>query len=258
MLSFWVLLQILFCESVVAWINGESATGPTESSVVDQCEYWANDIGSSDSCESIEAYFGITRAQFRSWNPDLSLSCIMTRGRSYCVAGPSSVTTSTTITATTRTSDHPGTITYSGIVAPTQNGVTSSCTKYHLVQLRDTCYTIQDEYGSYTLEQFYSWNPSIGEGCTGIQPGYYVCVRTEPKFTSVSATPTPASPTANPSNIGKGSSASDHQPHQQVSPENATSGTLAVSSIHMLMWSIIVTSMLFLSHPLFSTILPFL
>lgn len=67
MLRVLIFLQILLCKSAIAWINGVSATGPTDPSVVDHCEYWANDIGLSDSCEFIEDYFGITRQQFRFW-----------------------------------------------------------------------------------------------------------------------------------------------------------------------------------------------
>ncbi|KAB8246220.1 hypothetical protein BDV35DRAFT_231250 [Aspergillus flavus] len=223
MLTVCILLQALLCKSVIAWTNGASATGPTDPSVVDHCEYWVNNIGLSDSCELIEDYFGITRRQFRLWNPSLSPSCVMTRGWSYCVAAPSSATTSTTSTTSitaTRPSDPPGTITYSGTAAPTQSGVSSSCAKYHLVHPGDTCYTIQDEYGDFTLEQFYSWNPSIGKGCIGIQPGYYVCVGTESKSTSISMTPTTGSSTAIPSKTSEGSSASDPQPHQTGIPAN--------------------------------------
>ncbi|KAE8167889.1 hypothetical protein BDV40DRAFT_311378 [Aspergillus tamarii] len=220
MLAVCILLQVLLCKLVIAWTNGDSATGPTDADVVDHCEYWVNDIGLSDSCEAIEDYFGITRQQFRFWNPSLSLSCVMTRGWSYCVAAQSSATTSTTSTTATRPSSPPGTITYSGTAAPTQSGVSSSCTKYHLVHPGDTCYTIQNKYGTFTLEQFYFWNPSIGKGCIGIQPGYYVCVDTESMSSTVSVTPTTGSSTAIPSKTSKGSSASDPQPHQTGIPAN--------------------------------------
>ncbi|KAE8377267.1 hypothetical protein BDV26DRAFT_281995 [Aspergillus bertholletiae] len=179
-------------------------TGPY---VVDSCEFWANNIESSDSCEFIEVFFGITRQEFRIWNPPISPSCILIRGWSYCPNRPS---------------DPPGTITYSGIAAPTQRGVASSCTKYHLVHPGDTCYTIQDEYGAFTLEQFYSWNPSIGKGCIGIPPGYYICVGTESRSTSISVTRTPGSTTPIPSNTSKESSTSDPQPHQTGIPANST------------------------------------
>ncbi|KAB8229013.1 uncharacterized protein BDW43DRAFT_322438 [Aspergillus alliaceus] len=218
MLGVCILLQILLCESVIAWSNGASATGMTDPYVVDGCEFWANNIESSDSCESIEVFFGITRQEFQIWNPSISSSCILIRGWSYCVAGRSSATTSTSTTAS-RPSDPPGTITYSSIAAPTQSGVASSCTKYHLVHPGDTCYTTQDKYGAFTLEQFYSWNPSIGKGCIGIQPGYYVCVGTESRST-ISETRTPGSTTPIPSNTSKESPASDPQPHQTGVPAN--------------------------------------
>ena len=67
MLAVCILLQVLLCKLVIAWTNGDSATGPTDADVVDHCEYWVNDIGLSDSCEVLEDYFGITRQQFRFW-----------------------------------------------------------------------------------------------------------------------------------------------------------------------------------------------
>ncbi|KAE8371287.1 hypothetical protein BDV26DRAFT_302913 [Aspergillus bertholletiae] len=141
-------------------------------------------------------------------NPSVSPSCILIRGWSYCVAGPSSAIMSTTSTTANRPSDPLGTITYSGIAAPTQSSVTSSCTEYHLVYPVDTCYTIQDKYGTFALGQFYSWNLSISKGYIGIQPDYYICVGTESRSTiSVTRTPGPTTPilsnTSVPANCNK-------------------------------------------------------
>ncbi|OQE21530.1 hypothetical protein PENFLA_c014G03370 [Penicillium flavigenum] len=134
--------------------NGDTATGTTGGS-------------------SIETYFGITEKQFLSWNPLVPYSCTLVRGWSYCVAGPENPVTSSSTTATPTPA---GTLTYSGTAAPTQSGVSSSCKKFYLVQESDTCYTIQDSFASFTLQQFYSWNLSISTGCDGLFPGYYVCV----------------------------------------------------------------------------------
>ncbi|KAH1773720.1 hypothetical protein KXX07_009343, partial [Aspergillus fumigatus] len=61
------------------WSNGDVATGTTDPNVASGCTYWANSIASSDTCESLNAYFGITIAQLVSWNPSLSsTSCTLT------------------------------------------------------------------------------------------------------------------------------------------------------------------------------------
>ncbi|CAG8250537.1 unnamed protein product [Penicillium salamii] len=192
------------------WTNGDTATGTTGNSEIEGCEYWVNDIGTGDSCETIEAYFGITKKQFLSWNPSVPRSCALVRGWSYCVAGPDNLATSTSTTATSMPA---GTLTYSGTAAPTQSGVFSSCKNYYLVQDGDTCNTIQDNLMTFTLGQFYSWNPSISKGCKGLHVGYYVCVDGESSASSssVSATPT-----------------ASHQPHQTGIPSNCKILSLAI------------------------------
>ncbi|OJJ86302.1 putative LysM domain protein [Aspergillus glaucus CBS 516.65] len=190
------------------WTNGDTATGTTGDSVIEGCEYWINDLDTGDSCKSIEAYFGITEKQFLSWNPSVPYSCTLVRGWSYCVAGPENPVTSSSTTATPTPA---GTLTYSGTAAPTQSGVSSSCEKYYLVQKSDTCYTIQDSFTSFTLQQFYSWNPSISTGCEGLLPGYYVCVGDGSTPTS----PPVSSPTATGSATVTG-----HQPQQTGIPSN--------------------------------------
>ncbi|KAH1422165.1 hypothetical protein KXW31_009157 [Aspergillus fumigatus] len=52
------------------WSNGDVATGTTDPNVASGCTYWANSIASSDTCESLNAYFGITIAQLVSWSSE--------------------------------------------------------------------------------------------------------------------------------------------------------------------------------------------
>jgi hypothetical protein len=49
------------------WTNGDAATGTTDPNVTDDCTYWANNIETGDTCESLESYFGITQAQLIAW-----------------------------------------------------------------------------------------------------------------------------------------------------------------------------------------------
>ncbi|KAJ5404288.1 hypothetical protein N7509_004159 [Penicillium cosmopolitanum] len=187
------------------WTNADSATGKTGDLVIEGCEYWINDISKDDTCEAIESYFGITEQQFLSWNPSVPSACILILGWSYCVAGPENPVISGSTTSNT-TPTPAGTLTYSGTAAPTQSGITSDCKKYYEVLENDTCNTIQDKFMGFTLQQFYSWNPSISKGCKGLQAGYYVCV---------SDGSSPASPSATAT-----SSSSDHEPHQTGTPSD--------------------------------------
>ncbi|KAJ5710539.1 LysM domain protein [Penicillium malachiteum] len=186
------------------WLNGDAATGTTDPDVTDNCEFWANDISSTDTCAELESYFDASITELHAWNPSLLEDyCVLIEGWSYCVEGPAVTTTAAVATGTavqvvsfyevsdfvtsTTAASTPSssgtattttvTATYSGgIPSPTQSGLTTSCTKYYYVENGDTCYTIQDLYLDFTLDEFYSWNPSISSGCVGLEIGYYVCV----------------------------------------------------------------------------------
>ncbi|KAI0714387.1 hypothetical protein C8T65DRAFT_644159 [Cerioporus squamosus] len=120
-------------------------------------------VMSGDSCPAIEAQFGITFAQIQTWNPEINNDCSnIIAGVQYCVAGPSSgTTTSTTATAAPT---GPGTIT------PGQG-----CKEYYTVVSGDTCEVIDNKFGI-TLAKFIQWNPEIDSQCTNLQLGVQYCV----------------------------------------------------------------------------------
>jgi hypothetical protein len=53
------------------------------------------------------------------------------------------------------------------------------CRSYYQAKSGDTCSSILTGYYSYlTLDQFVSWNPAVGTGCSNMQVGYYYCMAT--------------------------------------------------------------------------------
>ncbi|GKZ42130.1 hypothetical protein AbraIFM66951_000837 [Aspergillus brasiliensis] len=54
-------------------------------------------------------------------------------------------------------------------------GYISTCDKYHKVVSGDSCYSISQAYGI-TLDEFYDWNPDVGDDCSSLWLGYGVCV----------------------------------------------------------------------------------
>lgn len=58
---------------------------------------------------------------------------------------------------------------------PYESGITDDCDEFHLVVSGDTCADIVSDAGI-TLDDFYSWNPTVGTDCSGLWLGYYVCV----------------------------------------------------------------------------------
>ncbi|CAG8907921.1 unnamed protein product [Penicillium egyptiacum] len=185
-----LLLRVASAAAQGGWTNGPSATGTKDPNVAVGCDYWVNDVQSTDTCEAVEEFFSITQDQLVSWNPSLQPDyCVLVPKWSYCVSGPAVTGTSASSAANTPA----GTLSYSGTSAPTQSGIAKSCTKYHLVQNGDSCNSIQDQYMTFTLSQFYSWNPAISHGCKGLKNGDFVCIAA--KTPSGSASSTSAFPT---------------------------------------------------------------
>ncbi|PYI34514.1 LysM domain protein [Aspergillus indologenus CBS 114.80] len=215
-----LVLSCLLAQAVASprlqkrWLNGDTATGTTDPDVTGDCEYWANDISATDTCAELETYFDATVAELHAWNPSLLEDyCVLIEGWSYCVEGPAVTVTAaaTTLAAATATSASATTVTttstttYSGgVPSPTQSGLVGTCNAYYYVKSTDTCYTIQDLYLDFTLNEFYTWNPSISTGCVGLEPGYYVCVGVTGGTSSIATATTTASV----------SSSSPYQPQQ--------------------------------------------
>lgn len=64
----------------------------------------------------------------------------------------------------------------------------------------DGCQKIIDKYKTFTLAQFYSWNPDVGTDCAGLPLGAYVCVGvTGTPTTPPATTPTPTTDPSKPS-----------------------------------------------------------
>lgn len=88
----------------------------------------------------------------------------------YCVSGvPLSSVTTASATATTTSAT--AVITPS----PVQTGMASGCTVFYEAQSGDGCYDIAAEY-DISLDDFYAWNPAVGDDCLGLWPDYYYCV----------------------------------------------------------------------------------
>ncbi|KAL6867810.1 carbohydrate-binding module family 50 protein [Trichoderma novae-zelandiae] len=172
---------------------GAAAPGTTSS-----CSGWIQ-MSYALTCEIIEQYYGMTEAQFVSWNPSVALlgdGCNLISGLYYCVevsfvtisvshTPPPSSTTSRSATTTSAGN---------GIATPTpvQTGMVANCNKFYFVASGDGCFDIAAA-NNIALADFYAWNPAVKNDCTGLFPGYYVCVGTagaKPTSTSTSRTTT--------------------------------------------------------------------
>ncbi|KAF2207641.1 carbohydrate-binding module family 50 protein [Cercospora zeae-maydis SCOH1-5] len=178
--------------------TGPTKPSPTQGGLTADCQRFYL-VENGDFCQKIVDQFGtFSISQFYSWNPAVGSSCGGLQAGYYVCVGvtgtPTSPPTSSSTTAAPTTTNDPSK------PQPTQGGLTPDCQSFYLVQSGDFCQGIVDQYGTFSLSQFYSWNPAIGNSCGGLQAGYYVCVgvagtpTTRPSSTTAAPTPTPTGP----------------------------------------------------------------
>ncbi|KAK1830153.1 hypothetical protein QBC39DRAFT_309685 [Podospora conica] len=179
-----------------------SPPGPTFTGTPSNCNDW-HTVQPGDTCATIEVFYGISHAEFLSWNPAVSSNCDVNfwLGSSYCVGvgTTSSASTSSPMTTTSATSTtsmppysirHP--VTSETIVRPTIDtawpptktlaGQPSYCNDWHLVLPGETCEDIAVAYSSWMgLVNLHAWNPAIGSDCSGLYVYHYVCVGIRPQ-----------------------------------------------------------------------------
>lgn len=108
--------------------------------------------------------------------------------------------------------------------SPQQSGIISTCKNCFLVRYAsnywrltlstggnfyrvttgDGCQDIVNKYGTFSLNEFYKWNPAVGTSCQSLQAGYYVCVGipgTPTQRPAPTAAPTPKGPLPTQSGI---------------------------------------------------------
>lgn len=196
------------------------------SAVAAECTFtW--EAGSGETCEDMAAAWAVPLDKFITWNPSIGADCEngLEEGTEYCVewdfgVGDDDETTTTTTTSTPATTTTPPTTTTTtdpNAPSPTQSGLISTCTKFHLVESGDTCDTIVQKYGgTFSLDDFYEWNPAVGSGksphsaavrvavansheaCAGLWLENWVCIAipgtpTAP-VTTTTTTPNPNAP----------------------------------------------------------------
>ncbi|KAI4089539.1 MAG: hypothetical protein LQ339_008532 [Xanthoria mediterranea] len=176
-------------------------SGPVPPDTIKDCTYFY-DSQPGDTCASIASGWGVTLQEFVTYNPSVKTDCSgLVVGSSYCVEqnygnGPSNPVT----TSSTATSEHSTTTTSPAPTEPTpvQSGISSQCKQYYKVQDGDTCAGIVNKYHTFTLADFYSWNPAVGSNCETLFVEYFVCIgipgtpTAPPTTTSAGATPGPS------------------------------------------------------------------
>ncbi|KAG5746608.1 hypothetical protein H9Q70_010692 [Fusarium xylarioides] len=147
--------------------NGIKTPSPIQDGTTKDCEKF-HFVKSTTTCASIEDYYELPFATFKSWNPAVGNKCESLLAN-YWVCVKAKGWKPSTPTKPSKPAN--------GIETPAmiQPGMTNSCNKFHEVKKTTTCASIQDYY-KVTMEQIAKWNPAVGSKCTALWAGYSVCV----------------------------------------------------------------------------------
>ncbi|CAK7231095.1 hypothetical protein SBRCBS47491_007814 [Sporothrix bragantina] len=175
--------------------NGSPIPSPVQDGISPDCISFYKVVKGDTCAKVVQKYSGITIDDFYSWNPAVGTDCSGLWLDTYVCVG-------TTASATRKPSSTPAHTSATGSAAPspTQDGLTSKCNRFYEVVKGDTCAKIVAKYGTFSLNDFYGWNPAVGTDCSGLWVDTYVCV-------GVPGTPTVAPP-AKPSPTQDGLDAS--------------------------------------------------
>lgn len=192
------------------------APGPTLPNTAANCNlYYVAQAG--DGCYKAWSAGKITEDQFFLYNPDVSRDCATNfwPGNAYCIgidptmtttAKPTTTTSKPTTTTTSKTTStstssrviESNTSLYSTrfpvtswkITTPTsgntfppertQAGQPSYCIDWHYVGVGDSCPQIAHRYGM-VIDDLLDWNPELLDDCSGLQLGWWLCVRIQPQ-----------------------------------------------------------------------------
>lgn len=212
---------------------------PQQSGITKDCQNFYL-VQQGDFCQAIvEQYGTFSLSQFYDWNPAVGNSCGGLQAGYYVCVG-------VTGTPTTR----PSSTTPSATPSPTGNGpqpqqpgIVQECQRYYLVEQGDFCQAIVDKYGTFSLSQFYSWNPAVGSNCGGLQAGYYVCVGVagtptqRPTTTRATSTTQTGRPTPTPIQSGTPSNCSRYGQANQGGTCSAFAQRFGISLANLYRWN---------------------
>ncbi|KJR85305.1 LysM domain protein [Sporothrix schenckii 1099-18] len=166
--------------------NGSPIPSPVQDGITPDCISFYK-VAKGDTCAKVVKKFGtFSLSDFYAWNPAVGTDCSGLWIDTYVCVG----TTATSTTKPTTSKPTSSSPTGSPLPSPTQDGLTDKCTRFYKVVKGDTCAKIVAKYGTFSLDDFYGWNPAIGNDCSGLWLDTYVCVGV-PGTPTAKPTPTP-------------------------------------------------------------------
>ncbi|TID07466.1 LysM domain-containing protein [Colletotrichum higginsianum] len=149
--------------------SGVETPEPVQGGIVKNCNKF-HFVASGDSCAAIAQKYGLTVAQFASFN-GLNGGCTNLWGDTYaCVGLIGGNPAQTTAPAQTTTAPSNGVQT----PEPVHNGIVGNCNKFYMVKSGDSCASIAQKNSIRTADVV-SWN-GLNSGCTNLWLDTYACV----------------------------------------------------------------------------------
>ena len=181
-----------------ATATGTPKPSPTQAGLIESCTSFYFAVA-DDNCNKIVASHGtFTYDDFVKWNPAVGATCDGIWAKTwYCVGVPGFPTARPTITSPALSSTQSPTSTGSPKPSPTQEGLIESCTSFYFAVKNDNCANIVEKFGTFTMQNFVSWNPAVGDDCGGIWANTYYCVGIPGTPTTRPATSTKPTTTGN-------------------------------------------------------------
>ncbi|OAA63388.1 peptidoglycan-binding protein [Niveomyces insectorum RCEF 264] len=161
---------------------------PTQGPLPTNCaNYYFSRPG--DTCHNVAANLGyVSEEQFLAYNSFLDGNCNgLWSGVYYCVSEWNGTQKDLPLPRTVTTKP-----------SPVPDDTIATCTSWYQTSGDDDCDVIPAIFGTFSKSSFLSWNPSVGQGCTGLVEGTYYCVSVPGTPTTrtaiVTPTPTPTAP----------------------------------------------------------------
>ncbi|KAI9158367.1 carbohydrate-binding module family 50 protein [Paramyrothecium foliicola] len=170
---------------------------PTQPGVSDKCTDWWL-VGPSDTCQKIRTENGISQESLTKWNPAIDEDCEGLEVDKYiCVGvdgedsppntGPITSSTRASVSATTTgrsTTTSKATEEPIKVPQPVREGMAADCRRFYMQKPGEFCYDISVKNGV-NLDDFYKWNPAVGNDCSNLWPDYYYCVGVSGSATTI-------------------------------------------------------------------------
>lgn len=148
----------------------------------ENCKHF-HQVAADENCQTIlDIYDYITEEQFFEWNPVLDGNCNgLWMDNWYCVGAFDS--------------DYPMPPTVTATPTPIPTKSPDDCAAWYLTTVDDTCEIIVGIFGTFDLEDFIAWNPSVFEDCSDIKQSTWYCVgKADTPTTRTDGAPTPTGP----------------------------------------------------------------